>query len=282
MPGRASRPAKRPPGPLSTQTSKPRAQTRMDSATEPSLSTMTPRMEPVPTVSCPGADGTRVPAKQATASKSRGDAPHQRPKKGPLRLQRSYLTIQYRTSLSGWGDVRAERRLASVLTRLNVLVAIWLAWQGSARSWSDPLRDRNRVGLGRTTVGCRSEPTGVRLSGAGAVSGPGHEGVAGGGYTGGFRPMERNNAVSSAGYIWGVAENVLKSVHRRGTDSDPIRGLFESCGGSKPRVVEYEPDTALRDTEQVPVQEVEAGIEGFLRDGRSFPTPGTRGTSPRP
>ena len=60
------------------------------------------------------------------------------------------------------------------------------------------------------------------------------------------------------------AERVTKKVHRRGTVPDPIRGLFESCAGSKNRVVEYEPDTALRDTEQIPLQE-EGGIEGFLR-----------------
>lgn len=95
-------------------------------------------------------------------------------------------------------------------------------------------------------------------------------------------PIERNNTDWIGGFIWGMAEDVLMSVYRRGAASDPIRGLFESCGGSKPQVAEYEPDTALIDTEQVPLQEVEAGIEEFLRDGRSFPTAGTRGTSPRP
>ena len=61
-----------------------------------------------------------------------------------------------------------------------------------------------------------------------------------------------------------TAEPVIKKVHRRGTAPDPIRVLFESRVGSKPRVVEYEPDTALRDTEQIPLQEG-GGIEGFLR-----------------
>ncbi len=60
------------------------------------------------------------------------------------------------------------------------------------------------------------------------------------------------------------AERVVKRLHRRGTAPDPIRGLYESRDGSKSRVVEYEPDTALRDTEQIPLQE-EGGIEGFLR-----------------
>ncbi len=61
-----------------------------------------------------------------------------------------------------------------------------------------------------------------------------------------------------------TAEPVVKKVHRRGTVPDPIRGLYESRDGSKNRVVEYDPDTALRDTEQIPLTE-EGGIEGFLR-----------------
>src|SRR5690606_33546065 len=45
---------------------------------------------------------------------------------------------------------------------------------------------------------------------------------------------------------------------------DPIRGLFETTIDGKPAVVEYEPDTDLRDTEQVPLLE-DGGIEAFLR-----------------
>ena len=60
------------------------------------------------------------------------------------------------------------------------------------------------------------------------------------------------------------AEPVIKKVHRRGTVADPIRGLYEVEDGSQRCVVEYEPDSELRDTEQIPVQE-EGGIEGFLR-----------------
>ena len=60
------------------------------------------------------------------------------------------------------------------------------------------------------------------------------------------------------------AEPVVKKVHRRGTVADPIRGLCEVGGDSGSRVVEYEPDSELRDTEQIPLQE-EGGIEGFLR-----------------
>ena len=61
-----------------------------------------------------------------------------------------------------------------------------------------------------------------------------------------------------------TAEPVIKRVHRRGTAPDPIRGLFGSGEGANPSVVEYEPDTVLRDTEQIPLQEG-GGIEGFLR-----------------
>ena len=61
-----------------------------------------------------------------------------------------------------------------------------------------------------------------------------------------------------------AAEPVIRKVHRRGTAPDPIRGLYEVGEGSKSRVVEYEPDTALRDTEQIPLTE-EGGIEEFLR-----------------
>ena len=61
-----------------------------------------------------------------------------------------------------------------------------------------------------------------------------------------------------------AAAPVVKKVHRRGTPADPIHGLFEVGHGGRRRVVEYEPDSELRDTEQIPLQE-EGGIEGFLR-----------------
>ena len=58
------------------------------------------------------------------------------------------------------------------------------------------------------------------------------------------------------------AEPVVKKMHRRGTPADPIHGLFAVAPSG--RVVEYEPDNELRDTEQIPLQEG-GGIEGFLR-----------------
>ena len=62
-----------------------------------------------------------------------------------------------------------------------------------------------------------------------------------------------------------AAEPVLKKIHKLGTmEPDPIRGLVESTVKGKCRVVEYEPDSELRNTEQVPLLE-EGGIEAFLR-----------------
>ncbi len=64
-----------------------------------------------------------------------------------------------------------------------------------------------------------------------------------------------------------VAEDapaVIKKIHRKGTPADPLHGLFEATIEGEIRVVEYEPDTDLRDTEQVPLIE-EGGVEAFIR-----------------
>ncbi len=60
------------------------------------------------------------------------------------------------------------------------------------------------------------------------------------------------------------APPLIKKVHRRGTEPNALEGLFEANIGGEPTVVEYEPDTQLRDTEQIPLL-YEGGIEGFLR-----------------
>jgi len=59
------------------------------------------------------------------------------------------------------------------------------------------------------------------------------------------------------------APPVIRKIHKQGTAPDPLHGLFEVVIKGNPRVVEYEPDTDLRDTEQVPLLE-EGGIEAFL------------------
>ena len=61
-----------------------------------------------------------------------------------------------------------------------------------------------------------------------------------------------------------TAPPVIRKIHKRGTEADPLRGLFEATVKGRPVVVEYEPDTDLRDTEQIPLQEA-GGIEAFLR-----------------
>ena len=61
-----------------------------------------------------------------------------------------------------------------------------------------------------------------------------------------------------------TASPIIKKLHKRGTEADPLRGWFEAAIAGKPGVVEYEPDTDLRDTEQIPLRE-EGGIEAFLR-----------------
>jgi type I restriction enzyme M protein len=45
---------------------------------------------------------------------------------------------------------------------------------------------------------------------------------------------------------------------------DPLHGLYEATVNGKPGIVEYETDSDLRDTEQVPLLE-EGGIEAFIR-----------------
>lgn len=61
------------------------------------------------------------------------------------------------------------------------------------------------------------------------------------------------------------APPVIAKIHKPGkVAADPMRGLYETTVDGKPSVVEYEPDSDLRDTEQVPLLE-EGGIEAFIR-----------------
>lgn len=53
-------------------------------------------------------------------------------------------------------------------------------------------------------------------------------------------------------------------MHKRGAEADPLRGLFAATVDGRAAVVEYEPDSDLRDTEQIALQEA-GGIEAFLR-----------------
>ena len=60
-----------------------------------------------------------------------------------------------------------------------------------------------------------------------------------------------------------AAPLVIRKVHKS-AEPDPLRGLFPTTVNGRSAVVEYEPDTDLRDTEQVPLTE-EGGIKAFLR-----------------
>lgn len=58
---------------------------------------------------------------------------------------------------------------------------------------------------------------------------------------------------------------VIKKIHRPDKAApDPLHGRYALNLGGKACVVEYEPDSDLRDTEQVPLLE-EGGIEAFFR-----------------
>ena len=59
---------------------------------------------------------------------------------------------------------------------------------------------------------------------------------------------------------------MIRKIHKRGTEWLPhCHGLFRTSPlNGRSAVVEYEPDTDLRDTEQIPLLE-EGGIDGFLR-----------------
>ncbi len=61
------------------------------------------------------------------------------------------------------------------------------------------------------------------------------------------------------------APPVIAKLHKGAkVAANPLHGLFALEQNGKPCVVEYEPDTDLRDSEQIPLLE-EGGIEAFLR-----------------
>jgi type I restriction enzyme M protein len=56
---------------------------------------------------------------------------------------------------------------------------------------------------------------------------------------------------------------VIRKIHKGGK-ADPLRGLFEATVKGRRCVVDYEPDTDLRDIEQVPLTEP-GGIVAFIK-----------------
>jgi len=62
-----------------------------------------------------------------------------------------------------------------------------------------------------------------------------------------------------------TAPPVIAKVHKSGkAKADPLHGLFEAKIDGKTAILEYETDTELRDTEQVPLLE-DGGIDAFVR-----------------
>jgi type I restriction enzyme M protein len=62
-----------------------------------------------------------------------------------------------------------------------------------------------------------------------------------------------------------TAAPVISKVHKQGkAKAYPLHGLFATTVDGKACVVEYESDSDLRDTEQVPLLE-DGGIEAFIR-----------------
>jgi type I restriction enzyme M protein len=61
-----------------------------------------------------------------------------------------------------------------------------------------------------------------------------------------------------------AAPPVIRKIHKRGATAAPLHGAFSVTISGKPAVVEYEPDTDLRDTEQIQLLE-EGGIEAFIK-----------------
>jgi len=59
------------------------------------------------------------------------------------------------------------------------------------------------------------------------------------------------------------APPIIRKIHKRGVAADPLRGLFATTIDGGPAVVEYEPDSELRDSEQIPLTEL-GGIDAFL------------------
>jgi type I restriction enzyme M protein len=76
---------------------------------------------------------------------------------------------------------------------------------------------------------------------------------------------ERKLILSAVSWRVEDAPPVIAKTHKLGkAKADSLRGLFEAEVNGKTAVVEYEPDSELRDTEQVPLLE-EGGIEAFIR-----------------
>lgn len=75
---------------------------------------------------------------------------------------------------------------------------------------------------------------------------------------------EKKTLLSALSFKDESAPAVIKKIHKKGMSADPIRGLYEVVLDGKNVVVEYESDSELRDSEQVPLPH-DGGIEAFVR-----------------
>ncbi|MXY70036.1 MAG: SAM-dependent DNA methyltransferase, partial [Acidobacteriia bacterium] len=78
-----------------------------------------------------------------------------------------------------------------------------------------------------------------------------------------YRPAEIA-ALKETGKRSEGAPPIIRRIHKQGTEASPLHGLCSVEVNGKPMVVEYEPDSDLRDTEQIPLQE-EGGVDAFLQ-----------------
>lgn len=77
-----------------------------------------------------------------------------------------------------------------------------------------------------------------------------------------YRPREIKE-LKESGKIKEGATSIIRKIHRKGVKPYALHGFHEVEIDGKPAVIEYEPDSELRDTEQIPLN-TEGGIEGFL------------------
>ncbi len=80
-----------------------------------------------------------------------------------------------------------------------------------------------------------------------------------------IRPVETKLLLRSLSWREESAAPVIAKIHKpANTKPDPLHGLYEATVKGKKAIVEYETDTDLRDTEQIPLLE-DGGIPAFIR-----------------
>ena len=82
------------------------------------------------------------------------------------------------------------------------------------------------------------------------------------GYWANITPAEKKHLIRTISWREESAEPVIAKIHKTGKPN-PIHGLYHASVKGKKALVQYEPDTELRDTEQIPLLEP-SGIEAFL------------------